>query len=166
MVTIMTIVFRAAALALACLALSAAPAFAAEPAPTFLDEMWAEVRPALLTLIAGLVPILATWLTAELVKRLKVAKDSDLALSLGRTIDTTLKALLARLGSQAAGTPTAQLVDNAMQIIKRDNPKAVAVHAPTDDQLATKIIAQVPEAKAAVVEAAATLATATRRPVV
>lgn len=155
MVIIMTIALRAATLALACFVLSAAPAFAADPAPTFLDDVWAEVRPALLIIIGGLVPALGAWLTAELVKRLKVAKDSDLALSLGRTIDTTLKALLARLGPQAAATPTAELVGNAIEIVKRDNPKAVAVHAPTDDQLTTKILAKVPEAKASVVEAAA-----------
>lgn len=91
----MTIALRAGALALACLLFTVGAAAAAGPAPTFLDDVWFEVRPALLTLIAGLLPILGTWLTTGIVRRLKVARDSDLALSLGRTIDTTLKSLLA-----------------------------------------------------------------------
>ncbi len=129
-------------------------------AASFANEAWDAVRPALLILTIGLAPVLATWLTAKVVALLKVQKDSELALSLGRTIDNTLAALIQTKGVAAAqavsGAPGA-LIAEAIPIIRRDNPAGVAVHAPTDDQLTTKILAKLPAAAATIAEANAAL---------
>jgi hypothetical protein len=115
----------------------------------FLNDLWEATRPASLTLIAGLAPILATWLTARIVAKLNVEKDSELALSLGRTINSTLNALLQSRGISANTAATGPLIADAISIVKRDNPKAVQKHAPTDDQLATKILGKLREIKVA-----------------
>ncbi|WP_164919711.1 hypothetical protein [Hansschlegelia zhihuaiae] len=112
----------------------------------FLNDVWEAVRPGFLLFIAGLVPVLATWLTAKIVEALKVQKDGELAQSLYRTIDNTLRALvttLAARGGKLDGLP-AGLINDAIEIVKRDNPKAVSTLGQTDDQLRTKIIAKLP----------------------
>lgn len=111
-----------------------------------MNDVWEAVRPGLLLFIAGLVPVLATWLTAKIVEALKVQKDGELAQSLYRTIDNTLRALvttLAARGGKLEGLP-AGLINDAIEIVKRDNPKAVAALKQSDDTLRTKIIAKLP----------------------
>ncbi|QZO00558.1 hypothetical protein [Chenggangzhangella methanolivorans] len=65
--------------------------------------------------------MLATWLTAKIVEALKVQKDGELAQSLYRTIDNTLRALvttLAARGGKLEGLP-AGLINDAIEIVKR-----------------------------------------------
>ena len=124
----------------------------------FLNEVWDATRPALLTAITTLAPILATYLTAKLVAFLKVQKDGELAASLYRTIDNVLGSLLKaaamRDPSVLKGVP-AGLVNDAVELIRKQNPKSVEGLSQTTEMLKTKVVAKLGPAQAAVAEAAA-----------
>lgn len=125
---------------------------------TFLNDIWDAVRPALLTLITGLAPVLATIVATKVISALKVSKDSELAITLYRTIDNTLKALITtklRAGAVVLTGIPGGLVSEAIAIVKRDNAAAVDGLGQTDEKLTTKIIAKLPEAQASVAEATA-----------
>lgn len=159
----MTIALRAGALALACLMLTVGAADAAGPAPTFLDDVCVG-GPASAFDPDRESPADPRHVVDDRNRPATEGRQGQRPRSEpGRTIDTTLKSILATKiatgqGAQAlAGVPGGVVAD-AIPIIRRDNPAGVAAHARTDEQLRTKIIAKLPDAQGVVAEAAAKVA--------
>lgn len=136
----------------------------------FLNDVWAGLRPyaveAAVTIGASAIGLVAAWLAARAGAAFKAIKDDKLALSLYRTIDNVLKAILARrvlagapIGGAAA---TGEILREALDGTKENNPRSVNGLAQSDAALVEKITAKLPEAKAAVVTASAVVDAAPR----
>lgn len=128
----------------------------------FLNDVWAGLRPyaveAAVTIGASAIGLVAAWLAARAGAAFKAIKDDKLALSLYRTIDNVLKAILARrvlAGAPIGAAATGEILREAVDGTKENNPRSVAGLAQSDAALVEKITAKLPEAKAAVVAAAA-----------
>lgn len=128
----------------------------------FLNDVWAGLRPyaveAAVTIGGSLIAIVAAWLAARAGAAFKAIKDDKLALSLYRTIDNVLKAILARrvlAGAPIGAAATGEILRQALDGTKESNPRSVTGLAQSDAALVEKITAKLPEAKAAVVTASA-----------
>ncbi len=160
----MNLLSRAAACCLLALSLTAC-ALDVSPAVapgSFIGDLWAEMRPQAITAIAGiglgLLSILGAWVAARAASALKAIKEEKLALSLYRTMETGLKVIFARkldAGLLPAAIVQGTVVSEALEFTKANNPESVAGLKQSDGALIDKIVARIPEAKAAVVEAAA-----------
>lgn len=128
----------------------------------FLNDLWAEARPQVITGIVGLVGVLITllsaWVAARAASALKAIRDDKRAMSLYRTIDNVLTALIKTKLEQKAdvlrGVP-AGVVTDAVAMVKAQNPESVAALNQNDTMLKTKVIAKLPAVQSAVAEASA-----------
>ncbi|GBD48115.1 hypothetical protein [Methylopila sp. Yamaguchi] len=124
----------------------------------FLNDVWAGLRPYAVEAAVTIGAALLAYAGAKALETLKAIKDEKLALSLYRTIENLLKAALARralAGSAIGPEVTGQILKEVLEGTKAVNPKSVTGLKQSDAALVDKITARLPEAKAAVVTAAA-----------
>jgi hypothetical protein len=129
----------------------------------FLNDVWTGLRPyaveAAVTIGAGVITIVAAWIAQRAASALKAIKNEKQAISLYRTIGNVLTSIVAtRLAGEGAsilkGVP-ASIVNDAITLVKAQNPESVSGLSQTDAMLKTKVIAKLPEVQASVAEAAA-----------
>ncbi|GLK78063.1 hypothetical protein GCM10008171_33170 [Methylopila jiangsuensis] len=128
-----------------------------------LSEIWAGLRPHVVETAVVIGAAAMAFAAAKALEALKTIKDRELALSLYRTIENGLKAIIARralAGADLGPATTGAIVREVIDFAKDNNPAAVTKLGQSDDALHEKVLARLPEAKAAVVEAAAKLADA------
>ncbi|MGA0533564.1 hypothetical protein [Hansschlegelia sp. KR7-227] len=113
-----------------------------------------------MTVLGGAFTILAAVVAQRAASALKAIKDEKRASSLYRTIINVATMLvttrLAQGGDSAVltGVP-AGIVNDVVDLVKRQNPESVKALGQTDAMLKTKVIAKLPEVQASVAEAAA-----------
>ncbi|MFD1330709.1 hypothetical protein ACFQ4O_01710 [Methylopila musalis] len=123
-----------------------------------LNEIWTGLRPHVVETAVVIGAAMLAFAGGKALEALKTIKDRELALSLYRTIENGLKAIIARralTGADLGPTTTPVIVREVIDFAKDNNPAAVTKLGQSDDALHEKVLARLPEAKAAVVEAAA-----------
>jgi len=121
-----------------------------------LSVIWAAVGDQVIAALTTTISILLAVALYRVQAWAKAKYDAETYASLYRTIDYVLKALLAKRGtgslSAAAVSP---LIDEAIDMVRQLNPKAVASAKQDDEALKTKVVAKLPEAQALVAESVA-----------
>lgn len=126
----------------------------------FFHEVWAGVRPlaleASVTIVGALITILGSWLALRAAAAFEAVKDRELALSLYRTLENGLKAIIARRaleGGAVEAKEAAEIVSETVDFAKANNARAVRKLKQSDAALREKAMARLPEARAAILSA-------------
>lgn len=108
-----------------------------------------------LTVLVAMLPFVVAYLAPKAAALLKINTETELYQSLYRTIENVLRALLVANGGSAARLPVDMIVEQAVDLVKANNPKAVSQLGQTADDLRTKVLAKLPDAQVKVAEGAA-----------
>ncbi|GLK77279.1 hypothetical protein GCM10008171_25330 [Methylopila jiangsuensis] len=121
-----------------------------------LIEIWAGLRPHVVEAAVAVGAALLTLVAARALEALNAARDRDLALSLYRTLENGLKAIIARRalgGGAVEAKEAADIVAETVDFAKANNARAVRKLKQTDAALREKAMARLPEARAAILSA-------------
>ncbi|MFD1330499.1 hypothetical protein ACFQ4O_00610 [Methylopila musalis] len=126
-----------------------------------LNDIWRGLRPHFIESVVVFGAAMFAFLAARALEALNAARDRDLALSLYRTIENGLKAIIARRaleGAPVGAEDAAAIVRETVDFAKANNVRAVRKLKQTDAALREKALARLPEARAAILAAVKTAA--------
>lgn len=121
-----------------------------------LIEIWNGLRPHVVEAAVAVGAALMTLVAAKALEALNAARDRDLALSLYRTLENGLKAIIARRaleGGAVEAREAAEIVAETVDFAKANNARAVRKLKQSDAALREKAMARLPEARAAILSA-------------